>query len=246
MLKEASSKYEREFDAMVGTISSNLNYQAEHSPFRQIQREVSFRSCAKCSKPEYSSYPGEQWYNYTLSKIGKVLLCQKCADEMQRILDKLSKAQKPDRETIEWLKDGEKDIAEATRINPSNDHIKKQLQEVHKIFTDLKMPIPKGKSSTSYSKKKKKTNISSSAQSYATYKTNSCPQCGFGYKWNGAKCGHCGFFSGNTKPKKPKVQTESSSVKNDQATNRGYKLWISLIILIIFIYLFILLFTLIR
>ena len=62
-----------------------------------------------------------------------VTVCSACAVELQQ----LQEQSKPNQSDLAWLTSGAKDLAEALRYDPSNDHAKTNLDEVNKVLSQF-------------------------------------------------------------------------------------------------------------
>jgi tetratricopeptide (TPR) repeat protein len=109
--------------------------------FKSLQSQGLLRSsdeCTFCGKSKYSSQ-GESWYGYELPDGRKVSLCGKCGSMAQ---DTFGSAPKPSPEAISLLQSAERDLSEAATLDPSSDHVRKNLSSAREILSKLGSVAP--------------------------------------------------------------------------------------------------------
>jgi tetratricopeptide (TPR) repeat protein len=109
--------------------------------FKSLQSQGLLRSsdeCTFCGKSKYSSH-GESWFGYELPDGRKVSLCGKCGSVAQ---DTFGSAPKPSPEAISLLQSAERDLSEAATLDPSSDHVRKNLSSAREILSKLGPAAP--------------------------------------------------------------------------------------------------------
>jgi tetratricopeptide (TPR) repeat protein len=89
--------------------------------------------CALCGKSRYSSY-GENWFSFNLPDGGTAPLCENCAGSLKTVI-----SSEPDvpYEVLSLLESARDDLREAARMDPSNQHTRKNLTDVEEAFSKL-------------------------------------------------------------------------------------------------------------
>jgi hypothetical protein len=102
-----------------------------------ISMGVSGSECARCGS-HFPSWAGPQ-AAVALPNGLRVPLCSTCTAELQAAQNRA----KPGRDEIALLRSGAKDLADALRYDPTNDHARKNLSDVNGILSKLGQPVVK-------------------------------------------------------------------------------------------------------
>lgn len=114
--------------------------------------------CNRCYSPR--GIGSDSWYNIRLPNGGEALLCSVCIKHFKSITEDAST---PDPKAISLLKSAYRDLSEAADLDPTSDHVQKNLESVKKIFTDLSIALPnRSDLKKSIAKEKKQTSSSGS------------------------------------------------------------------------------------
>ncbi len=91
-------------------------------------------SCAMCGKSQYQS-SGESWYSFKLPDGTSAPLCEKCKGMIESVL---SGPVKPSAEAVRMLRTAQSELEEASRLDPSNEHVEKNLNDVRDVLSKVK------------------------------------------------------------------------------------------------------------